>query len=390
MLTTTEGTFAEFIRVTLTDKKYSVKPMMRLQLSSKPPTPLQKLALEIMAFTFPLLSVEISPAQLESVNPRNRYRKAKIDAYIQAVHHAWANNLAVPPPPAVDDRPPAAAANRQIIVRVGVDAFLLVLRASMVYWFLKPFTRTLTGVAYVGWILYELYQLWARPQPNAQQGAGAGAGGQRPAAGAVAGGGAAPAPVAPGGGGGGGGAGAAQNNQPNGGAGAGAVVAVPGANGAVGGNRVDNNVAPAAGGDRGNLRNLLHRCARVGLEAEAKASIGAEQPGGGRTHERLGWRHRVMMFFVMLVLTVHPQYWTERQQLLRERERELRVLYGTLREDGEEPETQQANGNAPANGTAQEANGDSQKTEKAAPAPKPPLPEGFVGQYVHRARRGVL
>lgn len=367
--------------------------MMKLQASSKTPTPLQKLALEIMSFTFPLLSVEISPAQLESVNPRNRYRKAKMDAYMQAVHHAWTHNLPVPAPPAVDDRPPAAAAaNRQVIVRVGFDAFLLVLRASMVYWFLKPFTRTLTGIAYVGWIIYELYQLWTRPQPNHQPGAGAAAAGQaqpRPAAG----------PLAGGAGGAGHGAGpiAAQNNQANGGAGAGAVVAIPGANGAAaaGGNRVDNPANPAAvvgggggaahaaGADGGNLRNLLHRCARVGLEAEARASIGTEQPGGGRTHARLGWRHRVMMFFVMLVLTVHPQYWTERQQLLRERERELRVLYGTLREDGEEQEPQ-ANGSGTANGDSQE------KSEKPAPAPKPPLPDGFVGKYVHRARRGVL
>jgi hypothetical protein len=349
--------------------------MMRLQLSSKAPTPLQKLALEIMAYTFPLLSVEISPAQLESVNPRNRYRKAKIDAYMQAVHHAWANNLPVPPPPAVDDRLPAPAANRQIIVRVGVDAVLLVLRASMVYWFLRPFTRTITGVAFVGWILYEIWQLWTRPNAAAQHAAAAGQG-QRPA-----------------------GAGAAivQNNNQNAGGGAPAgPVVVPGANGAVaGGNagaaHAEENAA-LVGPARGNLRNFWQRCARFGIDAEARASLGVEQPNGGRTHTRLPWRHRVVLFFVMLVLTVHPQYWTERQQLLRERERELRVLYGPLREDGEEEGEQggQVNGAGSANGL-QEANGDSkEKSEKPAPAPKPPLPGGFVGQYVNRARRGIL
>lgn len=359
--------------------------MMRLQASSKPPTPLQKLALEIMAYTLPLLSVEISQAQLDSVNPRNRYRKAKIDAYMQAVHHAWANNLPVPPPPVVDDRPPAPAANRQIIVRVGVDVVLLVLRASMVYWFLRPFTRTITGVAFIGWILYEVWQLWTRPNAAAAaapHAAGAGQGQRAGGAGGAAG-------VAA----------VVQNNNNNnnndqnvGGAPAGPVAVVR-ANGAVaGGNAVANPEENAAGPAQENLRNFWQRCARVGIDAEARASIGVEQQDGGRKHEKLGWRHRLVLFFVTLILTVHPQYWNERQQLLRDRERELRVLYGPLREDGQEYEQdEQANGGGSPNGT-QEANGSLQeKSEKpAVAAPKPLPPGGFVGQYIDRARRGVL
>jgi hypothetical protein len=93
----------------------------------------------------------------------------------------------------------------------------------------------------------------------------------------------------------------------------------------------------------------------------------------------------------MLILTIHPQYWMERQQLLRERERELRVLYGPVREVGEEEGVQgeQVNGAGPTNGL-QKANGSSEKSDKPAPAPKPRLPGGFVGQYINRARRGIL
>ncbi|KAG8793129.1 hypothetical protein FRC17_008495 [Serendipita sp. 399] len=57
----------------------------------------------------------------------------------------------------------------------------------------------------------------------------------------------------------------------------------------------------------------------------------------------------------MLVLTVHPRYWTERQQVLRERERELRVLYGPLRENQEE----EAEGHAAAITNGEALNGSS-------------------------------
>ncbi|KAG8793090.1 hypothetical protein FRC17_008499, partial [Serendipita sp. 399] len=117
---------------------------------------------------------------------------------------------------------------------------------------------------------------------------------------------------------------------------------------------------------------------------------------GVRVYPRLGWRHRVWMFISMLVLTVHPRYWTERQQVLRERERELRVLYGPLREDQEG----EAEGHAAAITNGEALNGSSGGGEKekrtngdaaaAAAAANPRPPGGWVGGYVNRARRGLL
>ncbi|KAG8816061.1 hypothetical protein FRC17_000479, partial [Serendipita sp. 399] len=285
--------------VQYTDLEGSVKPILKLQAGSQSPTPLQKLALEIMSYTYPLLSIELSPAQLDSINPRFRQRKAKFDAYMQAVHHAWANGLPVPPPPQMDERPPAAAAaNRQFIVRVGIDTIFLVVRASLVYWFLQPFTRTITGVAYVSWLLYEFWQMWNRPpllpvQGQQQQRAGAAGGG----------GGAAVA-------GGGGAAAAAGAGQQNANANQAAEDANRGAQNAnnVNANANDNNNNHAvavrdggAGGAQNNQHahlvinpgperqndvrggpghgpNLWQVYARIGLQAEADAAFGTVQP----------------------------------------------------------------------------------------------------------------
>lgn len=351
------------------------RPLLRLKDGSEPQTALQKLALEIMSFTFPLLSIELSPAQLESINPRHRQRKAKIDAYLQAVHHAYAHNLPLPAAPPLEDRPQAPVANRQVIVRVGVDSLFLIFRASLVYWFLRPFNRTITGIAYVGWILYEVWQLWTRPGP---QGAGNGQQQQRAAGAAAA------APNQP-----------AANNNNNNNQNNQAVVpraAEAGANNANNANNANGNPNQNAAGDLainpgGNPPNVWRRYAHIGIAQEAQAAIGTPEPDGRRTYRPLSWLHRVWMFLTMLVLTVHPKYWTERQQVLRQRERDLRVLYGPLREDGEEeprPAGQQLNGT---NGNA--ANGDT-KDQSNQPPPRPRPPPGWVGQYIERARRGLL
>lgn len=318
-----------------------------------------------MSYTFPILSIELSPAQLESINPRNRYRKAKIDAYMHAVHHAWANGLPLPPPPIPEERPPAPAANRQIIIRVGLDSIFLILRASLVYWFLRPFTRTLTGVAYVCWIVYELFQLWNRPNPQGNApGQGAQARPQPPV----------PAP--------GGGAQPLPNNDNQVAPGAGAAVANGGANGHLALNIAGNNAGPEGAN---NLPNMWQRYTRLGISREADAAIGVPDPtnqnNGARRYRPLGWIHRIGMFFSMLVLTIYPRYWTERQQVLRERERELRVLYGPLQEDAqEEREAERPTNGQTLNGGVQEKN----------EQPPPPPPRGWVGEYVNRARRGVL
>jgi hypothetical protein len=365
----------------------SLKPLMKLKSRSQAPTSLQKLALEIMSYTYPILSIELSPLQLESINPRQRFRKAKVDAYMQAVHHAWANGLPIPPPPALEERPAAAPRNRQVIVRVGLDSLFLIVRASLVYWFLHPFSRTITGVAYVGWLLYELWQLWTRPQErdnangqqNQQQRGGA--------AGAAAGGaGAGGAPVNQA---------AGNNNNQNvnqqavgGQEGGGA----PHANGAANGNLVAvnggiNNVVPNNDNGAPNLPNIWQRYARIGLAQEADAAMGAQVADGRRQFRVLTWFHRVKMFIIMLILTVYPRYWTERQQILRERERDLRVHYGPIRENAEE----ERNNGEGTTANGQSVNGHSQKQNEEKNATPPPTPpQGWVGQYVDRARRGLL
>lgn len=321
-----------------------------------------------MSFTFPLLSIELSPAQLESINPRHRQRKAKIDAYLQAVHHAYAHGLPLPAAPPLEDRAQPPAHNRQVIIRVGVDSLFLLFRASLVYWFLRPFSRTITGVAYVGWILYEVWQLWNRPAPAVAQGQ------QRAPAGAAA----AQQP-------------AHNNNNNNQNQNNQAVVLPRGAEaGAIHANNANGNLNQNPVGDNhaanpaGNPQNVWQRYARIGIAQEANAALGAVEPGGRRIYRPLNWVHRIWMFVAMLVLSIHPRYWTERQQVLRQRERDLRVLYGPLREDGEEeqrPEGQHLNGNT--------TNGDTkERTDQPPPRPRPPA--GWVGQYVERARRGLL
>jgi hypothetical protein len=134
---------------------------------------------------------------------------------------------------------------------------------------------------------------------------------------------------------------------------------------------------------------VWRRYAHIGIAQEAQVAIGVAQPDGTRTYRPLSWLHRVWMFVTMLVLSVHPRYWTERQQVLRQRERDLRVLYGPLREDGQEepiPAEQQSNST---NGTA--SNGDTkEQSAQPQPPPRPRPPPGWVGQYIERARRGLL
>ncbi|PVG01016.1 hypothetical protein CPB86DRAFT_823880 [Serendipita vermifera] len=371
------------------DFEGGLKPLMRLKSGSQAPTPLQKLALEIMSYTYPILSIELSPLQLESINPRQRFRKAKIDAYMQAVHHAWANGLPIPPPPALEERPAAPPANRQVIVRVGLDSLFLIVRASLVYWFLHPFSRTITGAAYVAWLLYELWQLWTRPaardnangQQNQQHRGGAGAA----AAGGAGAGGAAGNQAA-------GNNNNNQNNNQQAGGGQEAAGA-PVANGAANGNLIAingglNNVAPNNNNNGGpNQPNIWQRYARIGLAQEADAAMGVQAAEGRRQFRVLTWFHRAKMFVIMLILTIYPRYWTERQQILRERERDLRVHYGPIRENAEE-ERNNGEGSA-ANG--QTVNGHSQKQNEEKNATPPPAPpQGWVGQYVDRARRGLL
>lgn len=339
----------------LTDIR-SLRPVLKLQPNSAPPTDLQKLALEILTYTFPLLAVDITQNQLESMNPRQRQWKLKLEAHVQALQHALANGLPLPPQPNLEDRPVVAGPqiNRRFVIRIGVETILLLFRAALAYWFLRPFNRTFTGVLYVGWLLYEFWQLWTRPDPLApaqgqqqQQRAGGGAAG--------------PAGAAP--------------NAPAGPNAPGAPILAANGRAAPAGNGAVEPVVPVN-------RTRLEQYARFGFEREAEAAVGRPDPENQerRIYRPLRWIHRIWMFIVMLVLSVYPKYWEVRQQALRERERELRVLYGPLREDGEE---------APAGPNNAIENGEPK--EKAEPPPQvPPPPAGWVGDYVNRARRAAL
>jgi hypothetical protein len=139
--------------------------------TSKEPTSLQRLAIDMMAFTLPLLSVEVSEAELEEMNPVRRKRRAVADAYAAAVSWAVAHDLPLPAiPEALMDEPSRrrARAFPQRLVRAfrAINArrmigplLMLAFRAAIVFWFLRPFRRPFIPLLLVAWIAWEIWSI---------------------------------------------------------------------------------------------------------------------------------------------------------------------------------------------------------------------------------------
>ena len=354
--------------------------------TSKEPTSLQRLATDMMTFTLPLLSVEVSEAELEEMNPVRRKRRAVADAYAAAVSWAVAHDLPLPAiPEALMDEPTRrrARAFPQRLVRAfrAINAWrmigpllMLAFRAAIVFWFLRPFRRPFIPLLLVGWIAWEIWsivfenimrqaaaqaQIQAaaqrlRAQAIAAHNANAGIGGN--AAGAQAG-------------------GAAANANAN-------------ANGV----QANGNVAGPAPGAPELPMTLWRRSARIFFAREAKAIFGtnhvdgAPQPGvqaatqpeqneqgnpaAARNFQPLTLAHRIWSFIVLFILTAHPGFWEQRREALRRRETNIRTTYGRLKEDGEPEQREQRDGEEP-------------------PPEYPQPPPGWVGQYVNRTRIGL-
>ena len=360
--------------------------------TSKEPTSLQKLATDMMTFTLPLLSVEVSEAELEEMNPVRRKRRAVADAYAAAVSWAVAHDLPLPAiPDALMDEPTRrrARAFPQRLVRAfrAINArrmmgplLMLAFRAAIVFWFLKPFRKPYIPLLLVAWIAWEVWsivfenivrqaaaqaQIQAaaqrlRAQAIAAHNANAGIGGN--AAGAQAG-------------------GAAANAN--------------GGNANANGVHANGNVAGPAPGAPEPPMTLWRRSARIFFAHEAKAIFGtnhvgrAPQPGvpataqpapdeqdnpaAPRNFQPLTLAHRVWSFVVLFILTAHPGFWEQRREALRRRETDIRVTYGRLRENGEPEQREQR---------------EQREGEELAPEyPQPP--PGWVGRYVNRARMGL-
>jgi len=367
----------------------SGKPTLMLLTTSKEPTSLQKLAIDMMTYTLPLLSVEVSEAELEEMNPLRRKRRAVADAYAAAVSWAVAHDLPLPAiPEALMDEPSRrrarafpqrlARAFRAINARRMMGPLLmLAFRAAIVFWFLRPFRRPFIPLLLVGWVAWEIWsivfenivrqaaaqaQIQAaaqrlRAQAIAAHNANAGIGGN--AAGAQAG-------------------GAAANAN--------------GRNANANGVQVNGNVAGPAPGAPEPPMTFWRRSARVFFAREAKAIFGtdhadrAHQPGvpaaaqtpldgqdnqaAPRNFRPLSLMHRIWSFVVLFILTAHPGFWEQRREALRRRETDIRLTYGRLREDGDPEQREQREGEDP-------------------PPEYPEPPPGWAGQYVNRARMGL-
>ena len=367
----------------------SGKPTLMLLTTSKEPTSLQKLAIDMMTFTLPLLSIEVSEAELEEMNPVRRKRRAVADAYAAAVSWAVAHDLPLPAiPDALMDEPSRrrARALPQRLTRAfrAINArrmmgplLMLAFRAAIVFWFLKPFRRPFIPVLLVAWIIWEIWSIvfenivrQAAAQAQIQAAA------QRLRAQAVA---------------------AHNANAGIGGNAAGAQAGGAAAN-ANGRNANANGVQPngnAAGPAPGALdppMRFWRRSTRVFFAREAKAIFGTNhvdrvrQPGtpavaqpaldgrdnqaAPRTFQPLNLMHRIWSFVVLFILTIHPGFWEQRREALRRRETDIRITYGRLREDGDPEQREQREGEEP-------------------PPEYPQAPPGWVGQYVNRARTGL-
>lgn len=328
--------------------------------ASDEPTPLQKIAIDIMGYTTGVLGIELSDAELDDMNPVRRKRQALADAYGAAVGFAVAHDLPLPhPPEALLDqrdhrrvaaravRPLARAAQILNFRRLIRPLFVLGFRAGLVFWFLRPFRRPYIPLLLLAWIAWELYTIIfenvvrhvagqaranaqiARQRQEALNAAAGAVGGQqggRPA-------GAAAQPV-------GQQAGVAGDLQ-----------AVPPA----------ENVAPP---------NVFQRFARIFFEREARAIFGVPNPDGTVRYATLPLRHRIWSFMVLLIATVNPNFYELRRKAVEDRERDIRVRFGRMAEEGEEPVQPRIAG------------------EEPPPLPPTP-PTGWVGMYVTRARRGI-
>jgi hypothetical protein len=361
-----------------------------LQTTSKEPTSLQRLAIDMMAFTLPLLSIEVSEAELEEMNPVRRKRRAVADAYAAAVSWAVAHDLPLPAiPEALMDEPGRrrARALPQRLVRAfrAMNArrmigplLMLAFRAAIVFWFLRPFRRPFIPLLLVAWIAWEIWsivfenivrqaaaqaQIQAaaqrlRAQAIAAHNANAGIGGN--AAGAQAGGGAANAN---------GGNANAIGVQANGNA-AGVVPGMPEQPPMTLWRRSAHIFfAREAKAIFGN--NHVDRTPQVGVPAVAQPSQNEQgNTAATRNFQPLTIVHRIRSFVVLFILTAHPGFWEQRREALRRRETDIRVRYGRLRENGEPEQREQREGEEP-------------------PPEYPQPPPGWAGQYVNRARMGL-
>lgn len=367
----------------------SGKPTLMLLTTSKEPTSLQKLAIDMMTFTLPLLSIEVSEAELEEMNPVRRKRRAVADAYAAAVSWAVAHDLPLPAiPEALMDEPTRrrarafpqrlARAFRAINARRMMGPLLmLAFRAAIVFWFLKPFRKPYIPLLLVAWIVWEIWSiLFENIVRQAAAQAQIQAAAQRLRAQAIA----------------------AHNANAGIGGNAAGVQAGGAAANANGRNANANGVQPngnAPGLAQGALdppMRFWRRSARVFFAREAKAIFGtnhvhrehqlgapaAAQPAldgrdnqpAPRIFQPLNLVHRIWSFVVLFILTIHPGFWEQRREALRRRETEIRAAYGRLREDDDPEQREQREGEEP-------------------PPEYPEPPPGWVGQYVNRARMGL-
>lgn len=255
------------------------------------PTLAQAHALRVLGYTFSILMKEFHTASQTqpaytitqtSLNNQNMHNIPHINDLLQ--------QMGLPPPmPNVNAlgnqdqlRPPNVF--QDIPLRpLLAPLFMLLLRTSLLLYFVAPTRKPIFGILILAWMLYEIWQpirnnLLRHLQQNerrVQQPDGGQGGGQGP----VAPGQAAAAPAAPG-----------LNNLP----------AVQG---------------------RNQSRALMETLGNMNVETEQRILTEATQENP--REPSLG--HKVITFFGLLLTTLHPAIWNQRRAVLRSREGALRT-----------------------------------------------------------------
>jgi hypothetical protein len=272
----------------------SGSPYLSLLNNGAQPTPAQAHALRVLSYTFSILTKEFHPVSQTqptytisptSLNNQNVHNIPQINDLLQ--------QLGLPPP--MRDAPNINALGNQDQLRppnafqdvplrpLLAPLLMLVLRTSLLLYFVAPTRKPIFGLLILAWMLYEIWQpirnnLFRHLQQNEQRAQQQDGG---------------PAPVAPG-----------QAAGP---------AAVPGL----------NNLPATQRGDQS--RALMETLGNMNVEEEqrilAEATVeDPRQPGLG---------HKVVTFFGLLLTTLHPAIWNQRRAALRSREGALRTEVNT-------------------------------------------------------------
>lgn len=279
------------------------QPYLSLRNPSETPTAFQAHALEVLSYTFTLLSIDSPPA---TVIPSSSTQPVTIPPNVNQL----LQQLGLPPLRVAEIHNPIPNQNallpelREIPLRpLLAPMIMLVLRTLLLLYFVAPARKPIFAILILAWMLYEIWQpirngflrgirraMDNRQHQNAERAARQG---QH----------------------------LAQNAHPAQQPPADAPVAGP--------------IVPGVPGTQAGV--LLDTLANMNIEEEQ--NIINQTPGTVTSQPGLG--HKIMSFFGLLITTLHPAIWNRRRVALRRRE-------GVIRTEMSMPTPQEAGENGPA------------------------------------------